>query len=116
MAVIAAIVGSATACAASSNSNATLLQDNAYEACKTFVNKQLRSPASASYPNYFTNTNDLTVTVNGVGAFTITSQVDSKNSFGVKIRTYFVCKTSTPDTGEHWTNNGTTLTPAQRDM
>lgn len=86
-------------------------QDSAYEACKHFVGEQLKSPASASYPNFFTNTADLHIAYNGAGSYTVSSQVDSDNSFGAKLRTLFTCTTSTADGGNNWSDDGTTLTP-----
>lgn len=103
-------VGLLVACGGSSASdNAKLEQDNAYEACKHFVNEQLKSPATASYPNFFTNTTDIHLTDKGSGAFEVLSQVDSENGFGAKLRSFFDCNVPTADGGKNWTDQGTTV-------
>lgn len=83
--------------------------DNAYETCKGAVNDQLKSPASASYPNFATNTADIQVVKNGSDSVTITSQVDSDNSFGAKLRTFFSCTATTADGGSTWTADATLI-------
>jgi hypothetical protein len=94
----------------SASDKTKLMQDNAYEACKHFVSEQLKAPATASYPNFFTNTTDIQLTDNHDGSYEILSQVDSENGFGAKLRSYFDCKVSTADGGNNWTDEGTTVT------
>jgi hypothetical protein len=83
--------------------------DGAYESCKGAVNSQLKAPATASYPNFATNTADIHIVNNGGGDYTIRSQVDSENGFGAKLRTFFTCDAQTSD-GTAWAATAT-LTP-----
>lgn len=108
---IALAVGCGASSGSGSSSDPKVMQDNAYEACKHFVGEQLKSPSSASYPNFFTNTTDLHIISNGGGSYTVNSQVDSDNSFGAKLRSLFTCTVSTADGGKNWSDDGTTLTP-----
>lgn len=82
--------------------------DQAYEACKGAVNSQLKAPATASYPNFATNTTDIHVVNNGGGDYTISSQVDSENGFGAKLRTFFSCDAQTSD-GTRWATTATLM-------
>lgn len=61
--------------------------------CEDFVEKRLKSPASAEF------TNPRTVR-SPEGVYTVTGDVDSQNSFGAMIRNRYQCKVS--HEGDTW--------------
>jgi major membrane immunogen (membrane-anchored lipoprotein) len=109
LAFVAVPLSLVVGCGTSQSDKTQLLHDNAYEACKHFVSNQLKAPATASYPNFFTNTTDITLNDNGGGAFEVLSQVDSDNGFGAKLRSTFDCNVTTSDGGKNWQDAGTTV-------
>lgn len=60
---------------------------DAWTYCEIAVKRQLKSPASAKFP--WTNLD--TVSTDGAGKFTVTSYVDSQNSFGAMLRANYTC-------------------------
>lgn len=60
----------------------------AYNMMETFVKKRLKSPSKAEFPGVFEGKTDH-VTFDGMGVYSISSYVDSQNSFGATIRTRF---------------------------
>lgn len=61
---------------------------SAHAVCADFTRDRLKSPGSADFPEY----NDRGVTIRSVGRrYTVTSFVDSDNSFGASLRLQFTC-------------------------
>lgn len=67
------------------------LEYGAFDVCTEFVKDRLKAPATASFRNYFQDDGEVLVT-GGPTTFTVTSSVDSENSFGAKIRSRFICE------------------------
>jgi hypothetical protein len=65
----------------------------AYLACKQFTLKQLKSPATAVFPNYL----DITSKRSTGSEFLVYAWVDSENSFSALIRTNFRCRIEKSD-------------------
>lgn len=61
---------------------------SAFIACKEFVRRDLRAPATAEFRNYAAG--GAAVSVAGT-TYTVTSSVDSQNGFGALIRSHFTC-------------------------
>jgi len=73
---------------------------DAFYACAEFMKQRLKSPATADFPNYYSDTS----TVTGEGpTYRVNSYVDSQNSFGANIRTGFTCVVT--DIGDNWQLN-----------
>ena len=62
----------------------------AYNTASEYVKLELKSPSSAKFPGLTQKSNH--VIVKGDGEFKISSWVESKNSFGVMIRSNWSCK------------------------
>jgi len=69
---------------------------NAWVTCTMVMNKYLKSPASAGYPT----TSELNVQIQGNTYLFPRAWVDSQNSFGAQIRTYFSCVAA--GSGDSW--------------
>ncbi len=69
----------------------------AYVMSQEFVNRRLKAPATASYPDY---RDDFVVDM-GNNRYRVTAYVDAENSFGAKLRMGYTCTLMTPD-GENW--------------
>jgi len=68
----------------------------ATEACKGFVENQLKAPATAQFVG-------VEATLHGVDTYDVLGGVDSENGFGALIRSTFSCTTQlSPSTGEDW--------------
>lgn len=79
--------------------------DNSYAAfdiCQTFVKRQLRSPGSAKFRNYFQDDGEVSVFGFGNGPYTVSSSVDAQNGFGALIRSDFTCRVTLGADGETW--------------
>lgn len=67
----------------------------AWVMAQMFVEKQLKSPSTASYGSVWSGTlqtaDDVVESLGG-GHYRVTAWVDSQNSFGATIRTHFVCE------------------------
>lgn len=74
----------------------------AFDICTEFVKDRLKSPGSASFRNYFEDDGEVDVAGSGLGPYTVTSTVDSENSFGAELRIPFVCTVSNPDGDDRW--------------
>lgn len=68
----------------------------AFLACKQFVTKRLRAPATAK----FTNSSEAVVNLLSDNEWAVASHVDSQNGFGAMIRSTFTC-TVKPE-GDNW--------------
>jgi hypothetical protein len=66
----------------------------AYEACEHFVKAQLVAPATASFGL-------IDQATDGAGQTVVNVSVDAENSFGAKIRGYYMC-TMTEDDSHTW--------------
>ena len=73
----------------------------AFEICKDFVKDRLKAPSTAKFRNFFQDDGEVVVTGSGNGPYTVTSSVDSQNSFGANLRSNFVCKV-TNTSGDSW--------------
>ena len=62
----------------------------AFEACKEFVRKGLKSPSSAKFRNFYEEDGEVTVAVSG-NEYTVVSTVDADNSYGSNVRNVFTC-------------------------
>lgn len=73
-----------------------LLSDAKF-ACRGFVEKSLKSPATAEFQNYnkFAANQD-----SGSNNYWVSGYVDSQNSFGAMIRTNFACELKRSDSGQ----------------
>jgi len=60
---------------------------SAFVMSQTFVEKQLKAPATAKFPLY----SESKVTDLGDGKYKVDSYVDAQNSFGAMIRTNYTC-------------------------
>lgn len=69
----------------------------AFLACKQFVTKRLRAPATAK----FTNSSEAVVNLVSGGEWAVASHVDSQNGFGAMIRSTFTC-TVKPTGNDNW--------------
>ena len=67
-------------------------QIDAYEACKGFIQSELASPDTASYPDPHEDDGELTVTLMPDVDYRVRSQLESEDEAGVSGRTYFVCR------------------------
>lgn len=68
------------------NHDGSAMTDNAINACEHFVSQDLKSPSTARFPLYDDDQ------VSNIGnVYTVTSYVDSENSFGAKLRTDYQC-------------------------
>ena len=72
-------------------------KNDAYWIVKEFVSNRLKSPATADYPNI---SKTIYHQVDDVWVFN--GYVDSQNSFGALIRTYFVCGVEYVPTTDKW--------------
>jgi hypothetical protein len=81
---------------------------DAFNSCKDFVKRRLKSPSSATFRNYFQHDGEVVVTGVGDGPYVVRSSVDSENSFGAKLRSDFVC-TVTYAGDDNWRLAGLTL-------
>lgn len=79
--------------------------DMAFEMCKTFVERQLKAPSTATFRNYYENDGEVNVTGDGDGPYTVVSTVDAENSFGAKIRNSFVCTVTHESGTDTWDLN-----------
>lgn len=73
---------------------------DAFDACKGFVKSQLKAPSTAKFRNFYEKDGEVLVTGTGDGPYTVTSTVDSQNSFGAKLRSSFTCTVTL--TGSTW--------------
>lgn len=64
---------------------------SAYNVCKQFVERQLTSPGSAEYPDFFDNDDEVRITLLADNNYRVNSQVDSDNAFGASLRSFFEC-------------------------
>lgn len=64
--------------------------------CRTFVERQLKSPSTAEY-------SDETAANTGTRTWTVTGNVDSQNSFGAQVRSVFRCEMTVSEDYETWT-------------
>ena len=74
--------------------SASATKTDAWVMAQQFVKNNLKSPGTASFGGLFKdyqNPDDV-VTYLGNGKFRVCAWVDAQNSFGGKIRTYFVCE------------------------
>ena len=62
----------------------------AYSKAKDYVKQRLKAPSTAKFPFQLFST-DVLVNYLGDGQYLVRSYVDSQNSFGAMIRTYFQC-------------------------
>lgn len=60
----------------------------AYVMCQDFVKDRLKAPASAGFPLM----HEATIKENGSEQWQIRSHVDSENSFGANIRSFYDCE------------------------
>lgn len=65
------------------------LRYGAFDACKTFVSRQLKAPTTATWRDPFGD--QVIYEGSGDGPYTVRASVDSENSFGAKIRTAYTC-------------------------
>lgn len=63
----------------------------AFDVCKDFVKRRLKSPSTAKFRNPHQDDGEVVITRSGNGPFTIQSTVDAENSFGAKPRSTFIC-------------------------
>jgi len=70
----------------------TGVQDAGYEVCEQFIERRLRSPGSASYPDFYEDDGEVVVFHMADGDYRYTSHVDSENGFGALLRSFFVCR------------------------
>jgi hypothetical protein len=92
-------------CSASSGSSgsaggASSAQLSAFDVCQSFVKDQLKAPGTASFRDPFGDQAP-TFDGDGKGPITVSSSVDSENSFGAKLRAPFVCTVSNTG-GDNW--------------
>lgn len=71
----------------------------AFHACETFVKHRLKAPTTARFRNPVEDDGDVGWVLNDA-TWTITSTVDSENSFGASLRSTFTCTIT--DAGDHW--------------
>lgn len=76
---------------------------DAWQACKRFVEAQLKSPSTADHP-----TLDFEFIDHPKGRWTIRSYVDAQNSFGAEVRAKYVCETQYTG-GDSWRTDNWTL-------
>lgn len=76
---------------------------DAWQACKRFVEAQLKSPSTADHPAF-----DFEFIDHPKGRWTIRSYVDAQNSFGAVIRAVYVCETQYTG-GEPWRSDSWSL-------
>lgn len=68
---------------------------DAYRVCREWVADELRSPASADFPEWGAD-----VRVTGGGPYVVASHVDSENGFGATIRSHWRCQVE--EVGGQW--------------
>ncbi len=91
--VLVIIVSVITAVGGSSSNSPDKVE--AWVMAQNFVEKQLKSPGTADYGGVWDGdyqSSDDVVTELGDDKFRVSAWVDAENSFGAKIRTYFVCE------------------------
>lgn len=71
------------------------------------VKKQLKSPASADFP--YIGADGVSSVPDGMCNFLISAYVDSQNSFGADIRTYYKAKMSFDRTTQLWSATALTI-------
>lgn len=68
----------------------------AFEACKEFVSRDLKSPGSATFRNPREDDGEVLIESEG-DVYTIVSTVDAENSFGAEVRARFMCEVRDAD-------------------
>lgn len=99
---LAALIGSLLSPSSATKHDAR----GAYLVCWQFVRKQLRAPATASFPA--SNDPDVVSIHQGAGRYLVRAYVDSQNGFGAQIRTAFACDV-TWQSGDTWHLNNLDL-------
>lgn len=79
----------------------------AYVMSQDVVKKQLKSPASADFP--YIGAGGVSSVPDGMCNFLISAYVDSQNSFGADIRTYYKAKMSFDRTTQLWSATALTI-------
>jgi hypothetical protein len=71
---------------------------------QVFVKENLKSPATAEFPNAwnFSSGSNGCLALFNAGVWTLTSYVDSQNSFGALIRTHYVVQLTYTADDEMW--------------
>lgn len=72
----------------------------AFNACKVFVERRLKAPATARFRSFYQADGEVTVTGFGDGPYTVRSSVDSENGFGANLRSTFTCTVTR--SGDDW--------------
>jgi hypothetical protein len=69
-----------------------------YEA-QNYIKGALKAPTSADFPNCYRQDDLVSTRPTGdkLGGYAVTTYVDAQNSYGAKIRTYFMCPVWFPD-------------------
>lgn len=70
---------------------------DAYDACVTFVKRELKSPSTAKFRRY--PGEEATVEVKESGVYDVRSSVDSQNTFGAQVRSTFRCRLASVEKG-----------------
>lgn len=92
--VVAAVVGAVFLYGGGSNRSAPRAPDkiSAWIDCRSFVEQNLKSPASAEFP--ISNDPGVTIAKLGNGRWSVLGFVDAENAFGAKLRQDFGCQIS----------------------
>lgn len=96
------VVGGCTALMGGSDSESGS-EIGAMIACESFVEDQLRAPATASFPP----ARDADITHDGEDRYRVRAHVDAENAFGATVRTSFICEVTRVDDG--WRGSATLL-------
>ena len=80
----------------------TLGWDACYMA-QDHIKSALKAPSTADFPNCYSSTEAAHTNRAGMpGGYIVTTYVDAQNSFGAKLRGYYMCAVNTKD-GDHFT-------------
>lgn len=88
----------------SKSENKTGSSSEAWYIAKKFAEKDLKAPATADFPSQFAD--GVKITDHGGGKYTVKGYVDAQNSFGAKIRQYFMVEVQKQPGGDKWSTGG----------
>jgi hypothetical protein len=72
-----------------------------WDACQVahrYIQNALKAPSTAEFPGCYSSDPAVSTWPHGNGTFTVNTYVDAQNSFGAKLREYYICRVYFPGT------------------